>query len=333
MIWFKNWILICSLGLCVTMTAQDLHLTQFYSNPVYLNPAFTGANICTRFSGTYRNQWPSISNGYVSYVFAFDQYIAKANSGVGLVFSNDVAGTGSLRTTSAMASYAYQAQINRQWAFRAGIQAGMGFKSVNMNKLLFGDQIARGGNVATVEAPMQSVAYFDSNAGVLAYTRRIWIGASAFHLNRPNESLMGAGGATLPVKFSVHTGARIPLNDERKSTDEEKMYLTPAIHYRHQEKFDQLDLGLYFTKYIFSLGVWYRGIPILKSYKAGYSNNDAVSFLVGLTMDKFNIGYSYDVTISRLAGNTAGAHEICMSYHFCTKKKKKYKLIVPCPRF
>lgn len=316
---------------CHFIQAQDLHLAQFYANPVYLNPAFTGANICTRFSGSYRNQWPSISNGYVSYVFAYDQFLEKANSGIGLVFSNDVAGTGSLRTTTAMFSYAYQAKINRKWAFRAGLQAGMGSQSVNMNKLLFGDQIARGGNVATVEAPMQTAKYFDANAGALIYNRNLWLGVSAFHLNRPDESLMDAN-TQLPVKFSVHGGAKIPISRAAKS-DEESTFITPAFHYRHQEKFDQLDLGLYFTKSLFNIGVWYRGIPLLKAYKPGYSNNDAVTLLLGLTTDKFNFGYSYDLTISRLAGNTGGAHEICMSYHFCKKKKKKYKLIVPCPRF
>lgn len=90
---------------------------------------------------------------------------------------------------------------------------------------------------------------------------------------------------------------------------------------------------MYFTKSLFNIGIWYRGIPLLKAYQPGYSNNDAVTLLLGLTTDKFNFGYSYDLTISRLANNTGGAHEICMSYHFCKKKKKKYKLIVPCPRF
>jgi hypothetical protein len=30
------------------VTAQDVHFSQFYANPVYLNPAFAGANVCPR---------------------------------------------------------------------------------------------------------------------------------------------------------------------------------------------------------------------------------------------------------------------------------------------
>jgi type IX secretion system PorP/SprF family membrane protein len=333
MIKFKIHILACLLFWAGALVCQDIHLTQFYSNPVYLNPAFTGAGICSRLAGTYRNQWPAISNGYVSYIFAADHFISKSNSGIGIIFSNDVAGSGSLRTTSAMASYAYEARLSRKLVFRAGLQAGAGFKSINMNKLLFGDQIARGGNVTTIENAPQTAKYFDSNAGVLLYSKDFWIGVSAFHLNRPNEALLATTNSTLPVKMSVHGGVKILINKAHKGDESGKAYITPAFHYRHQEKFDQLDLGFYFTKSVINIGLWYRGIPMLKAYKAGYSNNDALSFLIGFTTDKFNIGYSYDYTISRLSGNTAGAHEVCLSYQFCAPKKKKYRLIVPCPRF
>ena len=56
---------------------QDMHFTQFYATPLYLNPAFTGANVCSRVSLTYRNQWPGISTAYTSYLVSGDHYIEK----------------------------------------------------------------------------------------------------------------------------------------------------------------------------------------------------------------------------------------------------------------
>src|ERR1700751_3031073 len=114
---------------CVCMHAQDLHLSQFYANPVYLNPAFTGANVCSRVVGTYRNQWPSIGKGYVSYLFSYAHSISQANSGVGLIVTNDVAGSGSLRTTSVLASYAYQVTIAKSVGMLGGLQVGVGATS------------------------------------------------------------------------------------------------------------------------------------------------------------------------------------------------------------
>ncbi|NBU92563.1 MAG: type IX secretion system membrane protein PorP/SprF, partial [Flavobacteriia bacterium] len=41
--------------------SQDPTFTQFYSNPLYLNPALTGATGCSRFSFNYRNEWPQLT--------------------------------------------------------------------------------------------------------------------------------------------------------------------------------------------------------------------------------------------------------------------------------
>ena len=81
-------------------------------------------------------------------------------------------------------------------------------------------------------------------------------------------------------------------------------------------------------------GIWYRGIP-LKHYAPGYANNDAFAIIVGVKTDRLNIGYSYDITISRLSTKLShGAHEITASYQLCkVKKKKKYRLLLPCPKF
>ena len=40
--------------------AQDPEFTQFYANPLYLNPAFAGSSHCPRMNLNYRNQWPAL---------------------------------------------------------------------------------------------------------------------------------------------------------------------------------------------------------------------------------------------------------------------------------
>ncbi len=44
-----------------TGQAQDPEFSQFYANPLYLNPALAGANICPRAILNYRNQWPGLA--------------------------------------------------------------------------------------------------------------------------------------------------------------------------------------------------------------------------------------------------------------------------------
>jgi type IX secretion system PorP/SprF family membrane protein len=310
--------------------AQDMHFTQFYASPLYLNPAFAGADVCSRVSLTYRNQWPGISKTYRSYLASADHYFVGKSIGAGILFASDVAGSGDLKTTLVNAQVAYEARLTKKLFMRLGLQPGIGIRSVNFSKLVFGDQIRNGG--ATVEDPTQTKVFFDIGAGTLFYTAHYWAGFSAYHLNQPNQSLRQEPDGIVPVRFSFHAGGKYALNED-ETEDLKKKFVSPAFNYRHQNKFDQLDIGFYYIQSMFNLGFWYRGIP-LKHYEPGYSNNDAIAVLVGLRTPRFNCGYSYDITISRLSSLSHGAHEITVAYQLCKlKKKKKYRLLVPCPKF
>jgi type IX secretion system PorP/SprF family membrane protein len=223
--------------------------------------------------------------------------------------------------------------MGKRVGFRFGIQPGIGIVSIDYNKLLFGDQIARGGNVPTVEVPSQTKTFFDIGAGALIYSEKYWLGTSFFHLNTPNQSLTGNADGILPIKYTVHGGAKFYINKDEKEEIKKKS-ISGVFYYRGQKEFSQLDLGVYYTRYVFSLGLWYRGIPWFKAYKKGYSNNDAVAIVAGVKTKRMSIGYSYDYTISKLAFLTNGAHEVTLAYQICKpNKKKKYKLLIPCPKF
>ena len=54
--------------------AQDPAFSQFFANPLYLNPAMAGTDICPRLSLNHRNQWPGIGKTYVTYSASYDQF-------------------------------------------------------------------------------------------------------------------------------------------------------------------------------------------------------------------------------------------------------------------
>ena len=43
------------------LKGQDPHFSQYYANPLYLNPALAGSQICPRLAFNFRSQWPSIT--------------------------------------------------------------------------------------------------------------------------------------------------------------------------------------------------------------------------------------------------------------------------------
>lgn len=68
---------------------QDPQFTQFYANPLYLNPAFAGTARCARITFNYRNQWPNLSGTYVTYSAGYDQHFDVLAGGVGLLILSD----------------------------------------------------------------------------------------------------------------------------------------------------------------------------------------------------------------------------------------------------
>jgi hypothetical protein len=103
--------------------------------------------------------------------------------------------------------------------------------------------------------------------------------------------------------------------------------MTLAFLFKKQGPYTQLDLGVYWFKNPFVLGLWYRGIPPFNSQRG-----DAFIILGGYRTRNFNIGLSYDVTVSNLIGHAVGSLEVSMSLKFALPRKSK-KGEVPCPEF
>lgn len=300
--------------------AQDPEFTQFYSNPLYLNPAFAGSKRCPRICLNYRNQWPSLSGTYVTTSASYDQHVEGIYGGLGLLVTNDKAGEATLNTMNVSAIYAYQLKLGRTFSVRFGVQATYFQKSLDWNKLTFGDMIdpRRGFVFQTGDVPRGgTVSNVDFSAGVLGFSENFYAGFSVHHLTEPNESLI-TGNSPMPMKFSGHAGAVIELGGGSKYS--ESSTLSPNILYRSQGTFQQLNMGLYVTTKAITFGAWYR-------------NKDSFIATIGIKSDNVNIGYSYDVTVSKLTNASGGAHEISFGLVFPCKPKKRTFRTISCPSF
>ncbi len=341
----RSFLLIIPLFFSISgLRAQDAQYSQFYAAPLYLNPAFAGSALAPRAVLNYRNQWPGLDATYVTYSASFDYYFPKAKSGVGLLVTNDMQGFGKFRNTDIGAQYAYQLELSDDWAFRAGVQASYVLRNANYFGLTFGNQYTSQGFDPNL--PGESLAYATNNyvdlsSGGLLFSDKFYIGYSAHHMNRPNQSILSGENSPLPMKSTITAGMKIPLDSKtgkglRVSKNEREISFSPAILYKMQGKFSQLDAGMYFTYEPLVLGVWYRGLPIRKSIE-GLNNHDAAIFLVGFKNNNLSIGYSYDLTISSLTPSTGGSHEISVAYIFPQaphkKKLPRSARRLPCPKF
>lgn len=308
---------------------QDATFSQFYANKLYLSPAFAGATEEYRLALNYRNQWPSIPGVFHTYSFSFDMAMPSFNSGIGVLATHDVAGSGDLSTTNIGLLYSYDIQINRSWHVRSGVNFKLSYLGLNIEKLIFNSQISGSGtSPAIYPPPFDNVADMDFAVSGIAYNESVWAGFTLDHLFAPNTSLYGEE-TTLPVKTNVFGGAQLYKKTRLRTKIQE--VVSVAINFQKQAKYYQTDLGLYYFKSPLIFGLWYRGIPFATSQVG-----DAIIGLVGFKTDNLHIGYSYDFTVSNLITSTGGSHEISIIYEFnnLTIGGQRQRIrSIPCPEF
>ena len=305
--------------------AQDAEFTQYYANPLYLNPAFAGTERCPRLVMSYRNQWPAMSGSFVTTAASYDQYVPSVQGGLGLIVMNDQAGRGTLATTTVSGIYSYQQTITRKFSVKAALQVTYLQKALDWSNLTFGDMIdpRRGFIYETQDIPRGgTVQAADFSAGLLGFSDKFYGGLAVHHLNEPNESLV-LGTSRLPMKYTAHGGAVLPLQKSAKGVE---ATISPNFLYRRQGEFQQLNLGVYVSKGPLVGGIWYRGI-LFTDYR------DAFIATLGVQTDLVKFGYSYDLTVSELTPATGGAHEVSMTIQFDCRRKRSPFRTISCPAF
>lgn len=319
-----------------TATAQDPQFTQFYANPLYLNPAFAGSSRCPRVGINYRNQWPALKETYITTSASYDQHFEAINGGLGVIVMNDKAGEGTIATTNIGAMYAYQLNINRKFSMRFGLQGTYVQKKLDFDKLTFGDMIdPRYGFVYPTQEvrPKETRSYVDFSGGVLAYTSKVYGGLAVHHLTEPDEAFIVKGTSKLPMKITAHIGALLPIGESAgyrgRQSNDDGTFISPNLLYQQQAAFNQLNFGMYILHKPIVGGLWYRG----NLGKENFIGSDSFIALIGLQKGIFKFGYSYDVTVSKLSNSTGGSHELSLGLQFeCRPKKKRFRAI-SCPSF
>ena len=169
--------IIIAMFLCISnnVKAQDPAFSQFYANPLYLNPAFAGASEggCPRATLNYRDQWPGISRAYVTTSASWDQHV------------------------------------------KAGFEASYRMITLNWEDFTFGDMIdPQFGFIYPTNEDIANYPTTkgipDFSTGFLAYTNNFFAGFAAHHLTQPNDGFISE--SELPTKITAHIGGNLPLS-------------------------------------------------------------------------------------------------------------------------
>lgn len=336
----KSWpgIVVFLFAIAPELRGQDYQFSQFYAIPLYYNPAFAGANLKSRATVAYRNQWPGLGS-WRGWVGSYDGWLKKANSGVGICLSqNFLSHTGYTQGTG-MFQYSYRARWRKDIRMCFGMGLGFSYFRWSPASGLMGDQLAQNPVLPQSSDPMANLnaaaGVFDMQLGFLFYSRNWWVSLAGLHPHSPSFTLIKDN--TLESRINLTAGYRLILEKRTDYKNQETpVSLTAAALIRNQAYANQLDLGMYYHYPPFVAGIWYRGIPV-PTTKLDVINHDAATVLMGIKQNNLTIGYSYDWPINGIVPAFQGSHEITLTYEFKTNnlnfRGRNQSKALPCPVF
>ncbi|MDO8368559.1 MAG: PorP/SprF family type IX secretion system membrane protein [Saprospiraceae bacterium] len=345
------WALAAFLFLLPKAHAQDKHFTQFYSSPLTLNPALSGAMEGTyRVGAIYRDQWRKVlDNPIKTFSMAADlRFEANRRKGtadaigLGIMFFNDKVSVVDFSTTQIAVSLAYHKALgmDEDQFLSIGVQGGLTQRNVNYGSLNFHDEfnLTSGYTGTSSELlPANNFAFPDLNVGI-NYTAQIaeagsfFAGASIHHVLKPKISFYDdlppigilEGGRLYP-KMNVQLSASIPFDRSNRVSMQPR--ILAAMQGPHMEINAGTNFRLAMGQYggsALHFGTWAR--PVRNDGGFGF---DAVVALFGLEIKSMLFGLSYDLNLKALQANQRqGAFELSISYLGNYDNEK-----VLCPKF
>lgn len=297
----------------VSFAQQDPQFTQFMHSKLIYNPGYAGTSeaICANLLG--RQQWVNFPGAPKTGLLSFDMPIGRLPIAIGLNVMSDQIGFS--KTLFARLALAYNRKIG------AGV-LGVGIDGGVLQQQFNGTWITPDGPGIDPSIPGydNGGSLFGPNAGLNKPTydlgfgiyygiaNKAYVGLSSSHLTAQDIAAGGNGNVkySLARHYYLVGGYFFDLGQARKHA------INPNVKVKSDAASTQLDVNLsYIYNHALSIGVSYR-------------MQDAIAPMIGYRFPMgLRLGYSYDLTLSKIKGYSSGTHEIMLGYCFKTSKPPK----------
>ncbi|MFN6015611.1 MAG: PorP/SprF family type IX secretion system membrane protein [Flavobacteriales bacterium] len=311
--------------------AQDPQFSQYRMTPLLMNPGYTGLNYDLRAVVNYREQWKSVATPFSTAAFSFDMNATRdkqkrASLGIGLQFLTDRAGDARMGMTQGNLLLSGILELAEDSKLSVGLMGGFGQRSVDYSALRWESQYVNGSYLSSASSgenlASNNFTYMDAGAGfVWSYGKdagyitqnngfKMNFGASFFHFGIPNASYFSVGSQKLDTKFTVHASAEI-------GKENTNLTFIPELAFIQQGPQRQILVGNVF-RYLLSEGSHVTGFVKSSALSLGlnYRVQDALITSVMVDYANFSVGFSYDITMSKLAAanNSRGGFEVALRF-------------------
>jgi type IX secretion system PorP/SprF family membrane protein len=295
---------------------QRAQYTQYIMNNYILNPASGGVNNYWDIKAGFRTQWTGLDGAPTTMFASANGAIKYPNSRVrngnmkphqgigGYTFSDN---TGPLAMKGIYGSYSYHLKLSSKYSASAGAFLGILQYTVKGSELVF----VQNPDDPSIGKTTLNKILPDASFGIWINSDQLFFGLSANQIFGNRINLPGAtvADSKLNYHYFLTTGYRFkmsPTLDFIPSTMIKYVQAAPL----------QFDIN---ARIKYNNMMW-AGLS--------YRHQDAVAGIVGIIINgQYEIGYSYDLTTSKLRSSSWGSHEIIVG--ILLRRKGPGKLSCP----
>jgi type IX secretion system PorP/SprF family membrane protein len=286
----KTKLIVCLWIFTVSVAAAQQYSprTHFYQNSLAYNPAISGTEEEVPIRLNFRQQWTGLDDAPNSQTLSSHGYVGK-NVGLGVVLYNDVAGPS--RNTGLQASMARHFALDKEgkrW-FSFGLALVMYQYKFDLDRL---KTDTPNDPAVLALASQNSRLTPDLVAGFYINDENGFVGISCMNMIQNKSDMLDQSNNfnTVARSYYLFAGYKFPVNKE--------LSIEPATLFKVTEA-----------------KVWQADVMVKVNYNnywggISYRTSDALSLLLGMRVDLFGIGYSYDYPVSGIGNYNKGTHEI-----------------------
>ncbi len=305
---------------------QEPQFTQNMFNRVFTNPAFAGIGEGICVTGLIRQQWSGFKDSEgekvapETFLISIDAPVRALRGGLSAVVMQDKIGF--TKTIALRIGYSYIREMG-YGKLGVGFQLGFNNRTIDFSKFIAVDP---NDQLLQQMQGEESEILIDGALGVVyEVPDHYFIGFSV------NQVLQTKGKEL--ASWTTNVDSTTTGSFLYRMTLDRTFYLQGGYEYVFRNhpnfallpyamiKFDQASVQLDIATLLEYKNMFWGGL--------NYRIQDAVSVIVGLQYKNFKLGYSYDITTSKLGlGRTAGSHEVMLKYCFkieAEKGRKSYR--------
>jgi type IX secretion system PorP/SprF family membrane protein len=285
---------------------QMAQYSQYFFNPVSLNPGYAGSGEGWTLTGINRSQWLGMPGAPVTRNFGVEGEVKDYRLGLSSQVYTDKMGP--LSNTGLNATVAYWVPLNN-FKLSFGLQGNLSQLVLRTNDLILSNS-----SDIVFMGDRQNSYVSDANFGVHLHSKNFYVGGSALNIVQSRFKFQNAG-AQYVRHYYFFSGTVLKISDDvhyRPSTQIRFVNNTPM-------NIDLTNCFIFYRK--FWLGVGFRSN---KARRSGFKGDQLIWLANFWVNNQLKVGYSYDSELNELARYNSGSHEFAISYLLSKPKTRRF---------